>query len=239
MNLKNILKALSIPFTILALSLGYQLLWNYLRWPKGDDLIALIIDFFNHYGLWVVFISSILESALLVGNFFPGGAVIFLSVIAAGHNFPRILLTVSIVCVGFFIGYAIDYTLGKYGWHKLLLKFGLNEQIEKAKAKLIKHSFNAIFLSYWEVNLASITATSAGILKMDIKKFFRESTIALILWNIFWTILVVSLGKKALDLITNLIFVIPIIVVWILVILIRMHMQHKKLKNLTKTANKS
>lgn len=228
MNYKNILKALSIPFTLLALSLAYNLLWDILGWPKGDKLIAVVTDFFNHYGLWMVFVCSILESALLVGNFFPGGVIIFLSVIAAGHNIPRVVLTASIVSVGFFFGYYIDYLLGKYGWYKLLVKFGMQKQIDQAQEKLIKHSFNAIILSYWEVNLASITATAAGILRMDVKKFLLESTISIIVWNIFWTILVVSLGKKALDLITNLIYVIPVIAVWILVVVLKHYFQSKK-----------
>jgi membrane protein DedA with SNARE-associated domain len=229
MNYKNILKALSIPFTLLVLTLIYHAMWKLFGWPKGDELVLVITEFFNTYGLWMVFVCAILESALLVGNFFPGGLIIFLSVIAAGHNVPKIVLTASIVSVGFFIGYGIDYMLGRYGWYKLLTKFGMKEQIEHAKAKLIKQSFNAIILSYWEVNLASITATAAGVLKMDVKKFLFESTISIIVWNIFWTILVVSLGTKALDLITNLIYVIPVIVVWVVVIVIKHRIESKRL----------
>ncbi len=221
MKNNTIIKALTIPFGLLALTLIWNVLWKIFDWPKGDELIAIIAQFFEHYGLWIVFVCSILESGLLIGNFFPGGIVIFLSVIAAGHNIPRIILTVSIVCVGFFIGYTLDYLLGKYGWYKLLAKFGLTTQIERAKERLMKQSFNAIILSYWEVNLASITATAAGVLQMDIKKFLLESTISIIVWNIFWGVLVASLGKKALNLVTNLVYIIPVIIGWVSIILIK------------------
>ena len=103
---------------------------------------------------------------------FSRGRGNFLGVISAGANIPKVVLIVAIVCAGFSIGYTIDYLLGKYGWYKLLTKFGMGQQIETAKARLEKHSFKAIAASYWEVNLASITATAAGILKIDFKRFF-------------------------------------------------------------------
>ena len=228
MNIKLLLKTLSIPLIIVVFSLAYNILWEILNWPKGDELIALITDFFNKYGLWVVFVCSILESSVVVGNYFPGGVVIFLGVISAGANIPKVVLIVAIVCAGFSIGYTIDYLLGKYGWYKLLTKFGMGQQIETAKARLEKHSFKAIAASYWEVNLASITATAAGILKIDFKRFFLESTIALIILNIIWGILVASLGKNALKLLFNWKYIIPIVSVWILVLVVIEYIKHKK-----------
>ena len=219
-NYRNILTALSIPLTLLIFGLIYRALWVLFGWPQGDEFIKVITGFFNTYGLWVVLVSAILESALIIGNYFPGGVIIFLSVIAAGRDIPKIIFIVSVVCIGFMIGYTIDYFLGKYGWYKLLIKFGMKNQLESAKVKLDKHSFKAILFSYWEVNLASVTATAAGVLQMNFVKFSLESALGLVLWNIFWGTLVASLGKKSLELVTNLKYAIPVAVVWIVVIVI-------------------
>ena len=42
---------------------------------------------------------------------------------------------------------------------------------EESKQKLERQGLNAIIFSYWEPNLASITATAAGILNLSMKKF--------------------------------------------------------------------
>jgi membrane protein DedA with SNARE-associated domain len=221
MKNKNILAALAIPLGLLGMTLLYSLIWRLFNLPKEDELIKIITEFFNRYGLWVVLISSIIEGALIIGNYFPGGVVVFLGVIAAGHNIPKIILTVSVVVIGFFIGYLLDYVMGKYGWYKVLIKFGMKDQLEKAKLKLSKQSFNAIFLSYWEPNLGSVTATAAGILNIPLPKFLFESLIGLVIWDAFWGALVATLGKQALNLVTNLTYIIPIVVIWIVLILVK------------------
>src|SRR3989338_10846595 len=104
MNYKNILKALSIPAVLLVFTLTYWVLWNVFNLPKGQELVPIITKFFNHYGLFVVLICAILEGALLIGNYFPGGVVIFLSVVVAGRDIPKVIMTVAVVALGFFMG---------------------------------------------------------------------------------------------------------------------------------------
>ncbi len=228
MPLKSWIKALSLPLTIIIFTLLYQILWNFLGWPTGEELTKILTNFFNRYGLWLIFVCSILESAVIIGNYFPGGLIIFISVVACQGNIPKIILTVAIVSLGFFLGYLIDYLLGKYGWYKLLVKFGFSNHIEQAKSKLLKHSFKAILSSYWEVNLASITATSAGILQMDLKKFLAESTLALLLWNVVWGTLVGTLGQKSIDVITNWRYAIPILAIWLVVLIAKIKYDNRK-----------
>jgi membrane protein DedA with SNARE-associated domain len=217
---KNFLIAISLPLTILTMSLLYHILWTILGWPKGDELILIIKNFFKEYGLWMVFFSSILESAVILGNYFPGGVVIFFSVASSKGDPLLAILTVFIVSIGFFIGYFIDYILGKYGWYKLIIKLGGESQIEKAKQKISTHSFKAIFNSYWEINLASITATACGILQINLKQFLKESTISLVFWNMAWGLLVYFLGDNALKIITSTKYALPIVVIWILILTI-------------------
>ena len=230
MNRQNLFKALSIPVFILIITFTYHMLWKFLGWPMGEDLVNVITGFFNRFGLWMVFISSIFESALLLGNYFPGGIVIFLSVIVAGHDIQRVIFTVMVVSIGFCIGYTLDYLLGKYGWYKLLVRFGLGEQLENAQVKMARHSFKAIMSSYWEVNIASITATAAGILQINFRKFFIESTTGIIIWNIFWGTLVFTLGKNALNLLFNWRYIIPIVSVWLLIIIAKQYWDNRKIK---------
>lgn len=195
-------------------------LWNIFNLPKDEKLIEITKNWFNNYGLWIIFISAILEGTFILGQYYPGGLVIFLGVISAGNNIPKVIEVVAIVSVSFFIGYTFDYLIGKHGWYKLFLKFGLKKSLENAQTKLIKHQFNAVFFSYWEPNLASVIATAAGILQIPLKKFSLHSLIGIVVWNTFWGSLVATLGARALELI-GLKWALILFFVWVATILIK------------------
>lgn len=222
-----ILKLLSVPLILITIYLVMFVVWQAFNLPTDDQMIAITKDAFEKYGLWVVFVSALIEGFLLLGQYFPGGIIIFLGVISAGSNIPRVIAVVSVVCVAFIIAYTLNYLLGKYGWYALLMKFGLGKSLEDAKRKLSTQGLNAIIFSYWEPNLASITATAAGILQVPMREFQKYSVPGVIVWNIFWGALVFSLGAAALQ-IVGLKYVLIIFVVWVSIILIKAWVERRR-----------
>lgn len=218
--LKEILKLISIPLVLVLIYLSMYIVWSVFKLPTDDEMLLIVKGWFLNYGLWIVFIGAIIEGFLLLGQYFPGGFIIFLGVISAGDNTLFATKVVSIVCVSFFIAYSLNYLIGRYGWYRLFKKFGLADSVEKSKDKILKQGLNVIFFSYWEPNFASITATAAGVLKVPFKKFTLYSTAGIVLWNIFWGTLVYSLGESALK-ITGFKWVLTIFGVWIIIILIK------------------
>ena len=179
MNIKSLLKTISIPLILLGVYVLMYLIWSVLNLPSDDQMLIIVRNWFSQYGLWIVFIGALIEGFLLLGQYFPGGFIIFLSVISAGKDIPRAVQVVSIVCISFFIAYSLNYIVGRYGWYKVFEKFGLKDSLEKSKDKLVKQGLNAIFFSYWEPNFASIIATAAGVLKVPFKKFTVYSTLGI------------------------------------------------------------
>lgn len=228
-----ILKLLSVPLILIAIYLSMFVIWKLLNLPTDDQMVAITKDAFEKYGLWVVFISALIEGFLLLGQYFPGGIIIFLGVISAGKNIPRAVEVVSVVSIAFIIAYTLNYLVGRYGWYRLLVKFGLNKSLEDAKQKLSMQGLNAIIFSYWEPNLASITATAAGILQIPMRQFQMYSASGVIVWNIFWGTLVFSLGTAALQ-ITGLKYVLVIFVVWVAIILTKAYFGKRKELNLVR-----
>lgn len=218
--LKEILKLISIPLILVLIYLSMYVVWSILKLPTDDEMLLIVKGWFLNYGLWIVFVGAIIEGFLLIGQYFPGGFIIFLGVISAGDDTLLATKVVSIVCVSFFIAYSLNYLIGRYGWYRLFKKFGLADSVEKSKDKILKQGLNVIFFSYWEPNLASITATAAGVLKVSFKKFTLYSTVGIVLWNIFWGALVYSLGESALK-ITGFKWVLTIFGAWIIIILIK------------------
>ena len=229
-NVKEILKLLSIPLTLMVIYLSMVLLWKLFAFPGPEELVNIVTNYFNRYGLWIVFVSALIEGFLLLGQYFPGGFIIFLGVLSAGNNAIRASTVVLIVSIAFFISYYGNYLLGRYGWYKLFIKFGLKNSLDKAEQRLQKYGFKAIILSYWEPNLASITATAAGVLHLSTRKFLLYSALGIIIWNTLWGILIFNLGKAALQL-TGLKYVTIIFLVWIAVIIITELIRKKIEKN--------
>ena len=131
----EILKLLSILLILAAIYASMFVLWKVFDLPDNEHLLLIVKDWFARYGLWIVFISAIIEGFLLLGQYFPGGFIIFLGVISAGKDFTRATEVVIVVCLSFFIAYSFNYLVGKYGWYRLLAKFGLMKSIEKSKEK--------------------------------------------------------------------------------------------------------
>lgn len=220
-KLKDALKILAFPLMILGIYLSMRIIWKIFELPTDTELLPIVKTWFSTYGLWIVFAGAIVEGFLLLGQYFPGGVIIFLGVISAGKNVGQAVAVVFVVCAAFFISYTLNYLLGKYGWYKLLAKFGLSTAIEKSKEKLTNKGLNAIFFSYWDPNLASIAATAAGILQIPLVKFSLFSAAGIVLWNIFWGALVYNLGESALKMFVGLKYVLIVFAVWIGVLIIK------------------
>ena len=189
------LKIAAGPLILLAFYLSLWGVWSLFDLPQDAELIEVINRYFAQHGLWVLFLAAVIEGALILGQYFPGGFVIFIGVISAGDNITRIVTVVALVCVAFFIAYMFNYALGRFGWYRLFLKLGLKGALENAQTKLERQYFLGIIASYWEPNLASITATAAGILQFSFRRFLLYSAIAIIAWNMLWGVFVHLAGQ--------------------------------------------
>ncbi len=187
--------------------------WKLLDLPSETEMVAIVSSWLTIYGLYVVLVGSFIESLLFIGIYFPGSIVIFLSV-ALAPDIKTAIVTVLSVSLGMFFGYVTNYLLGKYGWYKLFLKLGMKNGIERAQSKMQTNAIRYVFYTYWNPGLAAFTSTAAGILKVSYKRFLALTVSAVLFWNIFWGVLVYSLGESALVLL-DFTVVLKIAAVWI------------------------
>ena len=192
------LQKLKTPLILIAVFASLILIWKILKLPPDDVLIQMVTGYFMKYGLVTVLLASIIEGMLLVGIYIPGGMVIFLGVITAAGNPRHATLSVIMTIIGLSLAYTFNYFLGKYGWYKVLLKFGLGESLTKAENNFAKNGYKSMYMTYWQPNFAALTSTGAGILGANFKKFFINSTLATILWSSFWGTTAYYVGDKVL-----------------------------------------
>jgi hypothetical protein len=88
------------PIIFLLLLLLIRFLWAYFGLPTQEETIVILKEYFAVYGLWIILVSSILESILFVGWYFPGSLVIFLGVSATYGNPILAVKTVALICLG-------------------------------------------------------------------------------------------------------------------------------------------
>lgn len=171
--------------------------WKIFDLPSNEELIVITKGWLDSYGLWMLFVGAFLESVLLIGFYFPGSVLIFLGVGLAPTGWDA-FIAVLVVDIAMLSGQSFNYFLGRYGWYKLLVKFGMKGGIENAQLKMQQNDMRYILYTFWHAGLASFTATAAGVLRIGYKRFITLAIIAIAFWNTLWGVVVYSLGEKAL-----------------------------------------
>ncbi len=229
-------KLIALPLFFFILFLSSFVIWDILDLPADEELVKVVRLHFNTYGISVVFLSAIIEGILLVGNYFPGAFIIFLSIILA-ESVQQAVIFIAVIILALFIAHIFNYILGRYGWYRLLVRFGLKGSVEQSRRQLIKKGPIAIFLSYWLPNLGALTDTAAGIICMPFKKFFFCSLLSTVLWGVFFGILAFSLKDLVISFLVidgneklTKIIILSVIAIWILLVIFIDFFKRKKAK---------
>lgn len=221
--MKYYLKLLSLPLSFLGIFVSLFIIWEIFNLPPAEILIEKIGTFFDSYGLVVFFVSALIEGMILFGGYFPGVFVIFVSVLSAS-SISEALLRISIGTLGLMVAHIANYFLGKYGWYKLLVKFGLKSSVENEKQKVERRGVWAIFGSYWLPSVAALTDTASGILQMPFKIFVIASISSSAFWNLLVGFIVYFSGTKILIVASGgkveLLIQLSIVIIWSTILLI-------------------
>ncbi len=218
--MKELLRYLAVPLVLLIVFGVFVVAYNLFGLPSFEELVALAQKFYARHLFWTVFIGALIEGLLVVNWYLPGSIVIVFGVIFARENLFDVIVTVALIILGFFITTLINYGLGRFGWYRLLLRFGLKEPLEKIKRKVEKAGLSIIFSTYIHPNLGALTATSAGILRYSFGTFVRYSIPALLGWNILWGFVVYFTGSFVLKLM-SVPAVSAVLILWIVILGVR------------------
>lgn len=226
------LHVLALPLTFGLILLTLYVLWQVLGLPTGEAWGSLITSWFDRYGLLLVFGAAVLEGLLLLGNYFPGSFVIIFGV-ALSDSPAEALVVLTVGTTGLMIAHATNYALGRYGWYRLLERFGMRDSIERSRKRLIEKGSWAIFGSYWLPSMAAVVDSAAGILHMPFRKFLLVAIAASLFWNSLVTIIAYTLGDTAVTLMesdtSNATILIGIVVGWCVILLVMDWRKRRKL----------
>ncbi len=217
-HLKEFFKYASLPIILLGFFGVLVLLYKIFDLPSYAEINAWVKVLFDEHGYSVVFLGALAEGILLANWYLPGSVVVVMGVALAQEAGLSAPLVVSLIILGFLITALFNYALGRYGWYRLLAKFGLQDTLEKIKKRVEKHGLKIIFGTYFHPNVGALTATSAGILRLPFYRFALYSVLALTVWNTFWGFIVYFSGPAIINLVSikNLLIILS---TWVVVLL--------------------
>ncbi|MBU0577102.1 DedA family protein [Patescibacteria group bacterium] len=226
--LKEFFKYASLPIILLVIFAMLTIFYKIFDLPSYGEITAWVKDMFMVHGYWVVFLGAVAEGLLFANWYLPGSVVVVMGVAFAQESGLNVLWIVTLIVSGFMITAVINYALGRYGWYRLLMKFGLADALNKTKKRVEKHGLKIIFGTYFHPNIGALTSTSAGILHLSFYRFLAYSALALVTWNAFWAMVVYISGPAIVEIVNykNLLLILGS---WLIVLAIVFIWKRKKI----------
>lgn len=149
-----------------------------------------LITFLVNYGYWALFIGMVIE----------GPVITLLAGFLTSLGFFKLEYVYLIILVADVIGDSIAYTIGYFGRKKILLKLFSWLQIHEEKLLGIEeffkeHGGKSVFVSKFIAGAGSWTLITAGISRMNLKKFYTYSIGAAIIKSALYIGIGLFFGK--------------------------------------------
>lgn len=184
---------------------------------------------FGDIAFWVVMGIIFAECGLLIGFFLPGDSLLFVTGLFIAQNFisMNIWLAAFLLTISAILGNAVGYWIGKQAGPALFRKpdskLFKREYVEKTAEFFEKYGARAIVMARFVPIVRTFITATAGMGRMDFRRFMIFSAVGAVLWAGGVTILGYFLGniefvKKNIEFILILVIVIsliPVFVEWI------------------------
>lgn len=227
----NIIKLAALPLVLIISTVIFIVIYKMMGLPATPALIKIARSALDEHGYPLVFVSSIIETIPPVNLYFPGSVVIVVSVAHSKTGAINPLIVLSLIELAFVIAYLGNYFIGRYGVYRYLLNCGLGPSIDNAKIKIERHGLSWLRLTCIHPNLGAISSIASGILRIPLRRFFLNMTLAVLIWNTFFGIVVYVYGEAVFEML-DLRWLLLLLFVWFLLNLAKgFYKKHKEMRN--------
>jgi membrane protein DedA with SNARE-associated domain len=156
------------------------------------EWLELLDHFYHDYGYLTVFLGTLGENTAFLGLLLPGNSLALLGALYARLGILNLGWVIFLASFGTVLGYHIDYLFGRFvlayaatRWSsgRLGRSIHLAGRLRMARMLLKKHGGKAILMSHLVGHLRSFVAMSAGMTRMDYRRFLGYELVAASLWN--------------------------------------------------------
>ena len=170
-----------------------------------QDWLKLIGEFYDRYGYLTVFLGSLGENTAFLGLLLPGNSLALLGAVYARLGTLNLGWVIFFASIGTVLGYHLDYLFGRlvlarassrWSASRIGRRMRLAGRLRLARILLAKHGGKAILISHLIGHLRSFVALSAGMSRMNYRRFLGYELVAAALWNTTFCLLGYLLGGE-------------------------------------------
>ncbi|MFZ3062317.1 MAG: DedA family protein [Actinomycetota bacterium] len=162
-------------------------------------IVEFLMPYFSNYGYYMVFFGVFLESSALLGLLVPGETVLVIAAFYAARNSLRLEYVILLAFLAAVLGDNLGYFIGLRGGRPFLKKyeryFFVSEKRLRAVERYYKnHGGKTVFIARFTAFLRALAAITAGVSRMEYKKFFLYDLLGALVWAPVVSILGYFLG---------------------------------------------
>ena len=204
MKIKQFLKEIPVlPMSALIFYIAVVLLWKINLIPPPTEVVNVLENLYNKFGLFGLSIASFLEGIIYLGLYFPGSVIIALAVFLSDGSFISLVSISIVVAITLTITSFINYFLGKH------VSFKKNKEPSK---KLSKN----LFLSMLHPNILAFYFFNQGLERKGLWKIVFVP-IVMIPYGLFVAYLLFILSSFAKQQIERSWFFFLLIFIWLII----------------------
>jgi len=143
------------------------------------------------YGLWayaILFLIIFLETGLVVAPFFPGDSLLFAAGALASTGALNIIFIFLVLSLAAILGDSVNYWIGNLFGKNFLKadtknpRFIRKDYLDRSEKFYEKHGGKAIIIARFIPIIRTFAPFTAGLARMDYKKFLSYNIVGGILW---------------------------------------------------------
>lgn len=189
----------ALPSVLLIVSLVVVGVWMGMGEEKYQAILGQMRMWTETYGLWALFVGSVIETLFMVGVYLPGSLVIIISVALFGRDFESLFKVFLCINAAAFCTNIVNYYIGKTGMYKLFAWMGAQKAINNAHDQMERYGTWSIFLSGIHPNLLGIMIAYAGLSQKNLLKTMFISLLTTVVWVPILMWLTVLLSNQLLN----------------------------------------
>lgn len=157
-----------------------------------QDWLKLIGEFYDRYGYLTVFLGTLGENTAFLGLLLPGNSLALLGAVYARLGTLNLGWVIFFASFGTVLGYHVDYFFGRlvlarassrWSASRIGRRMRLAGRLRLARILLAKHGGKAILISHLIGHLRSFVALSAGMSRMNYRRFLGYELVAAAVWT--------------------------------------------------------
>ncbi|MCL4456603.1 MAG: bifunctional DedA family/phosphatase PAP2 family protein [Nitrospirae bacterium] len=166
-----------------------------------SEIIKFLFPHLNHWGYYVLFLMTFLETSAFLGLLVPGESMVVIAGLLASRGVLELGDVIWVASLGAITGDTVGYFIGYRFGEGFFLKYGKyfffkKEYLDEAKGFFDKHGGKTVFIGRFMAWLRAFAPVVAGISRMHYSRFLFFNLAGGIVWAAIFSLLGYFVGNS-------------------------------------------